>query len=241
MMVFSPVALDRLPGSTQSRAMRAFNLFCLRKWPRFETRSLSLSLSLTGDKSILFPRQCNLSKTRKWREPQCSGLLSLFGLCRREIESLYLSASPFKIPFVICNEKGEGECENPFYPMPMFGSVVGGRCLQKTAVDKTSIYLLPRLTGWVRCWGNGGKIRIYDKADVEAPCECCKREFVQASNCNLFRGNSSFGPVRLSSRLVCSAAAKDEFGGEKGLREAEGVGMTDADGNPGFDLQRARR
>ena len=25
-------------------------------------------LSLTGDKSILFPRQCNLSKTRKWRE-----------------------------------------------------------------------------------------------------------------------------------------------------------------------------
>ena len=52
-------------------SMRVFNLFCLRKWPRFETRSLlshPLSLSVTGDKSILFPRQCNLSKTRKWRK-----------------------------------------------------------------------------------------------------------------------------------------------------------------------------
>ena len=52
-------------------SMRVFNLFCLRKWPRFETRSPlspSLYLSVTGDKSILFPRQCNLSKTRKWRK-----------------------------------------------------------------------------------------------------------------------------------------------------------------------------
>ena len=88
-------------------------------------------------------------------------------LCEREIGSLYLSASPFKIPFVGRNEKEGEKCKNSVRPAPASGSLScpsGGRCLQKTAVDKTSVYLLPRLTGCVRCRGNGGETHCHERA-----------------------------------------------------------------------------
>ena len=77
-----------------------------------------------------------------------------------------------------------------------------------------------------------------ERAPRRATPRVCKREFVQASNCNLFKGNSSFGPVRLPSLRLSRLSV--EFGGEKGLSRGRDVeGMTG--GNPGFDLQWARR
>ena len=172
--------------------------------------SLSLSLSLSPETNRFSSRGSVICRKQGngGNRPSAERCLGWSGaLCGREIGSLYLSASPFKIPFVGRNEKEGEKCENSVRPAPASGSLScpsGGRCLQKTAVDKTSVYLLPRLTGCVRCRGNGGETHCHERASGHpasaAKGNSSKRQIAIYSKVTLL---SAPCDSRLSVSLVC--------------------------------------